>query len=355
MTNEAPTETIPRGPSPEASATPPETGGTPAAPEEQPKSTVETLFPDFIGDDGKLMNQPRPVTEAMPGEVLDPTPVLDKTPPTQPTTTPQYVDLNSLDGKLMKLKVDGVEIDVPAETVVKNYQLEAHLTQKGQRLADQEKILQEVLKEAVNRKPTGTPPAAGEPTAIPEDPNADPELVKIKAELQATRQELAQVSKATQHVRVQEGLKAIDQDIRTNIGADDFMVYAPKITEFAKSQCKDPANPTPEEKALFDTVGFYKTKYLEMKAKDMIAGKTPVPKAPPPAAPAAGAPPAKGPESRPAPNISVETGAGSPQIEQPHNSWNARYKAALQKATQTGDMHDWAEVSRLKHEPAGSR
>lgn len=358
MTTEAPVATIPAGPSPTGPAAPPAAGGTPAAPAPGPKSTVETLFPDFIGPDGHLMEKPNVSLGREPGDVFDPTPATDKGGQQPPAPTPpapgapQYLDLSSLEGKMVKLKVDGVEIDVPASSLAKNYQLEAHLTQKGQRLADQEKILQDVLKEAINRPPTGTPPAAGATPPNSDAPSDIPEVAKVQAELKKTQAELAQVTAATAHIRVEQGLKAIDADIRRTTGADDFMTYAPKIQDLARSLCKDPKNPTPQEVAAFDSVAFYRATYSEMKLKDMIAGK---PATPPPAAPPAGQPPQPGVERRPAPSVSVVDGAGSPAIDRTGSDWNGRYKAALQKATTTGDLNDWAEVNRLKNEPLGSR
>src|SRR5579863_4462734 len=99
--------------------------GEPPAPIE--KTTTEKLFPDFVTDDRGIVNRPvRAKDQAVLPTLAPATPAPEpqgQTPPAQPPTTPVYLDPKELTGKMVKLKVDGIEQDVPADSLVKLTQL----------------------------------------------------------------------------------------------------------------------------------------------------------------------------------------------------------------------------------------
>lgn len=355
-----PAVTTPQGATPAPGGTPtPNQPGNPGNP--PPPTTVETLFPDFIDKDGNIHDRPvRPELalhadpfasgEKPAGETPAP-----ETPPTPAApNAPQVFSLEDLKGKMVRVKVDGIEMDVPADQVVKSYQLESHLQVRMQEVATREKKLIEIQQEMLKGK--ATPPAEPDPNN-PEPPapgvQETDEFKALQKQLDATRAELAQITKDTAKVRYKNGLEKIAEEIKSDYGKDDFLQRVPEIEKSIRTQLKDPANPTPEEVARFDNADYFKRSYEKMLMKELLNGKplgdpVPTPAPTPPAAPPGSPPPNF---KRPAPVI-VESGGGSPSsVQQQVNGWQVRYNQALQKATNSGKSEDWQEVIRLKSEP----
>lgn len=70
----------------------------------------------------------------------------------------EYVDTDAFDGKYVKVKVDGEELDVPFNEALQGYQRQADYTRKTQELASQREQFQfaQTLQQALESDPQGT-------------------------------------------------------------------------------------------------------------------------------------------------------------------------------------------------------
>lgn len=70
----------------------------------------------------------------------------------------EYIDPTAFDGKYVKVKVDGEELDVPFNEAIQGYQRQADYTRKTQELASQREQFQfaQTLQQALESDPQGT-------------------------------------------------------------------------------------------------------------------------------------------------------------------------------------------------------
>jgi hypothetical protein len=75
-----------------------------------------------------------------------------------PTESYEYVDTSAFDGKYVKVKVDGEELDVPFSEAIQGYQRQADYTRKTQELSQQREQLQyaQTLQQALESNPQQT-------------------------------------------------------------------------------------------------------------------------------------------------------------------------------------------------------
>ena len=75
-----------------------------------------------------------------------------------PTESYEYVDPSAFDGKYVKVKVDGEELDVPFNEAIQGYQRQADYTRKTQELSKQREQLQfaQTLQQALESNPQQT-------------------------------------------------------------------------------------------------------------------------------------------------------------------------------------------------------
>lgn len=326
------------------------------------KSTSQVLFPENITEDGGIVNRPiRPYEDAakeIPKGSATPTPQpASSAPSATAPTEPSYLDLSKLpENTMVRMKVDGVEMDVPAKEALKNFQLERHLTLKAQQLAEREKAFEaerlnyrQQMTEPPQKQPSPKKQEVIEPTA-PESA----EVLALRAELAALRQTLApQMFDAS--------LKKLEARVKENLGADDFLTYVPKIKEFVDSELKKPEiSGNPQAVSILDSQDFWYGKYQEIKLKEMISGakqSTPTPSVV--AQPQIIQNPVSYPnntvavidksgEVRPMPV--VEGSGGVPTRIAPDADWQARYREAFARAQKEPTNANWAEVFRLKRE-----
>lgn len=324
------------------------------------KSTSEVLFPEFTTDDGGIINRPvRPFEDKgkpVPSGAATPAQAPAPATPAAPAPTPgSILDLSKLPPNTMvRMKVDGVEMDVPAEVAVKNLQLERHLNLKSQRLeAERAAWEEERRKQQTPALVTNTPPApSAEPGKAPPAGAEAARIASLEAQLAAVQAQIApQV--------FQEGLKRLDTYVRGQLGADDFMTYAPKIREFVDGEMAKPEvrNNAAAVQQL-DSQAFWYGKYQEMKLKDMMAGRAPSPApAPHPVNPVVA--PVVIPPGTTAvldrngnvvPIPVIESSTGVPSRTTPEADWQTRYQTAFAKAKETGKNEDWQDVFRIKRE-----
>lgn len=330
--------------------------GEPSAPRSQ--STTSKLFPEFTTEDGGIINRPvRPYEDkdkALPPVAATPAPTKAPVAPAAPApTVPGYLDLSKLpDGTMVRIKVDGVETDVLAKDALKNVQLERYLTQKSQELA-RERAALEAERAAMRQAPAVPKGPETPPPPVPAKAPEDTRFARLEAELAAMRAIVAPQ-------QFQSGLNFLAEKAKTELGATDFLEYAPKIKAFVDAELAKPevaANPSVLQQ--LDSQAFWYGKYQEMKLRDVLSGAKPAaPVLTPssiiqPVAPVlapAGTTVIMDRNNNPVVVPMVEGSTGVPSRTSPDQDWQARYQAAFEVAQKTGRTEDWQTVFRLKRE-----
>lgn len=324
--------------------------GEPPAPKE--KTTSEKLFPEFMTDDGGVVNRPvKPFTDVskpLPAAATPESTPQNPTPPAPTPTAPVYLRPEELTGKMVKLKVDGIEQDVPAESLIKTNQLERHLNAQLMSLAQERKQLEDDRKRLQAQPPAKTP----DPAKPPEKKNPEAEALEVRlAQMQAQFENLQQ----TMLPAIQEsGIKRVEQMAKERLGTDDFRAYFDRIRDSAYTEMAKPEVATnPQARAYFDSDAFYFQKYQEMKLKDLISKPpVPTPTPPNPNAPALmtqqGAPVVLNNSGQPVSIPTLESSGGVPSKVSPDASWQSTYNALFQRAQTTGNQEDWMAFYRHK-------
>jgi hypothetical protein len=325
-------------------------------------STAAKLFPDFVSEDGYIVNRPvkdfedkgrgtEPVA-ATPSPVVAPSAPLTPAP-----TAPGELDLSKLpEGTMVRIKVDGVESTVSAKEALKNIQLERHLTQKSQELARDRAALE--AERASLRQPAPAVPKAPEPPPVQGKPPAeDPRIAALQAQI-------ADLNAAIAPQRFQSGLNRLADRAKQELGATDFLEYSPKIQAFVDSELAKPeVAANPQALRQLDSQEFWYSMYKDMKLKDALSGQKPVapvltpsnvvPTMPSTPAPA-GTQLVLDKNNQPVIVPMVEGSNGVPSRTSPDADWQSRYQAAFVVAQKTGRTEDWQTVFRLKRENPGS-
>ena len=310
-------------------------GIAPTAPSEpntpRELTTSERLFPDFTTDDGAITNRPvRPREENQPIAPVAATPqapAQGQTPPTQAPTVPTYLKPEELAGKMVKLKVDGIEQDVQASELIKLTQLERHSNAQLMKIAQERAQLEREHQEFLTRPQTPDP----RPTKQEPPTKKTPELEAMEAKLAAMEQAFAQ-QQAMMLPQIQEaGLKRVEQLAKEKTGFDDYRAYHDKVkeaavAEAAKAQAAGDVNAV----RFFDSDNFYYQKYQELKLRD-LASKTSVPPPTPtnPTSPVLqtqeGAPVVLNNSGKPVSIPTFEGSSGVPSTPSENSNWQSTY------------------------------
>lgn len=319
----------------------------------KPKSSAEKLFPEFVTDDGTIVNRPvRPFEDkakALPAAAT-PTPAIPtQTPPTTAPTVPSYLKTDEMTGKMVRVKVDGIESDVPAESLVKNYQLERHLNAQLINLAEERRKL-ESDRMTLIQKPNIPIPEIKPGKEVPKTPEVSALEVRL-AQMQAQMEGL----QASLVPQIQEaGIKRVERMAKERLGTDDFRSYFERIKAEANTEASKPelAN-NPQARQWFDSPDFYFQKYQEMKLKDLISK----PSATIPANPntpalvsQTGAPVILTNQGQPVSMPTFESSGGVPSKADSNGNWAAKAQAAFDMARQTGKTEDWVAYYKVKSE-----
>ena len=311
-------------------------GIAPTAPSEpntpRELTTSERLFPDFTTEDGAITNRPvRPREENQPIAPVAATPqapAQGQTPPTQAPTVPTYLKPEELAGKMVKLKVDGIEQDVQASELIKLTQLERHSNAQLMKIAQERAQFERERQELLAARPP-----APEPKPTKPEPT-----VKKSEEVQALEARLAQMEQSMIQERalllpqIQEaGIKRVEQMAKDKTGFDDYRAYHDKVkeaaaTEAAKAQAAGDMNAV----RFFDSDNFYYQKYQELKLRD-LASKVSVPPPTPtnPTSPVLqtqeGAPVVLNNSGKPVSIPTFEGSSGVPSTPSDNQNWQSTY------------------------------
>lgn len=234
------------------------------------------------------------------------TPVIDET-----------LDPDEIGNKKVKVKVDGVETEVTFKELLKGFQLERHLTQKGQLLGEKERTLREWEQSLTSKVTT---PATASPSDDPLQEVVEPYVKPLKQEIEDLKKVVKELRGTTQPLEYQQNLKRVDNHLRKS-GYDDFMSYVPEIEQAIL------AMPI-EEQVEYDNPAAFMNLYKDFKIRDL---KTP-------------SKPKGNPDERPQPKvskISVESGSGSDAVV---DDVAVKDKTLFDKAVASGKTEDWMAV-----------
>ena len=308
------------------------TGIEPTAPREpnapRELTTSEKLFPDFTTEDGAITNRPvrlRENSQPIANVAATPeVPAQGQTPQTQAPTAPTYIKPEDLAGKMVKIKVDGVEQDVPASELVKLTQLERHSNAQLMKLAQERAQLERERQELLARPPAPEP----KPTQKPPEPvKKSPEVEAIEARLAQMEQSMVQ-ERTLLLPQIQEaGIKRVEQIAKDRTGFDDYRAYHDKVKEIANSEARKAELAGDPNFRRFDTDGFYYQTYQELKLRD-LATKTAMPPVPVPQV-QQGAPVLVTNDGRPVSMPAFESSSGVPSTPGNNMNWQSTYKSLV--------------------------
>ena len=303
----------------------PNEGNEAAQEERQPilTGTSAQLFPDLNdaymeGAYGKSVNPPTPeeVTGAVGAKEDEAAkPDTEKTPEVE-----DFLDTEQIGNKKVRVKVDGVEMDVTFKDLMRGYQTEQHLTKKGQKLGEKERSLKEIEQSLVTRVSTPqTIIPSGEPDPIAEVVN--PYVTPLKQEIADLKKTVTELKGATQPLEYQQNLKRVDNYLKGK-GYEDFMQYVPEIEQIILGL-------PVEEQVEYDNPLSFMNLYKDFKIRDLK-------KQPKDAKPL--------PDERPKPKVSeikVESSTGSIVTT---DEKAVKDKSLFDKAVESGKTEDWIRV-----------
>jgi hypothetical protein len=269
-------------------------------------STTARLFPDYMEED-----TPLPIKE----EQAPPVQKEETSVEEPPVTEPKYLTPEEFGDQMVKVKIDGVEREVPFRDVVRGYQTDQHLSQKGNKIAQERQTLEEIRRSIAQPQTTSSPTTEVDPlTEI-----LQPYIKPFQDKIQSLESMIAEVSVITGPAKYQANLQKVDARMKGE-GFDDFMTYVPKIEDFIRSLPED-------EQLAYDNPLAFIDLYKTQKLKDQLSKKEPVKHA----------------DQRPTPPVTkIEPSSGTPTGT---DNWQGEYNTAFNKAKKTGD---WTEVLRLK-------
>jgi hypothetical protein len=290
--------------------------GTTEAPQE---GTTERLF----GSQPTAKSTP-PAPE--PQQVQPPAPPVEAPKKEEPKpipapVVPEYLDMQELGDRKVRVKVEGQEFELPLREVVKGYQTDQYLTRKGQRIAEE--------KQKMHQPPVPNVQYAPVQPAQADDPLAEvvrPYLVPLQQELAQTREALSSLSNIAAPLKYQQNLKTLDTRLKTQ-GFKDFNEYVPKIEAELSGMAE-------EDQRQYDSPQGFETLYLRLKMQERAAAPT-------------------NPDARLRPNVPgtrVESGSA------PSNIDDSRQQDAqlFEQARKSGSVRDWAKVFEFRDKPPGS-
>lgn len=155
-----------------------------------------------------------------------------------------------------RTKVDGVEGEASILDVKKNYQLEQHLTKRGQKIGEQRRELEQLRNELMRQ--SQQKPANAEDLSL----NADPNYAALKQELD----QLKSILPAIQPVIYQNARQQLANELKDQ-GFPDFMEYIDKIDARVAAEADD------NKWNYYNTKEGAKQLYFQMKLEEQMNGQ----------------------------------------------------------------------------------
>lgn len=259
-----------------------------AAPAEQPQGSYSEgagrivipesnsssrLFPEQISAPEPQQPDANPAPQPQEPEPVQPEqqPEQPKEPEAKPESAPEPVAQEQgdvyLEDLLQKMnidpakvktrtKVDGIEGEASILEVKKNYQLEQHLTKRGQKIGEQRRELEQMRNE-IMRQAQPKPVNAEDPSL-----NADPNYAALKQELD----QIKSILPAIQPVIYQNARQQLANELKEQ-GFPDFMEYIDKIDARVAAEADD------NKWNYYNTKEGAKQLYFQMKLEEQMNGQ----------------------------------------------------------------------------------
>ena len=282
-----------------------------ATTEEQEPTIGKELFPEQFADDtAEVEEETEPIeTEPATEEPVEET----------KTEEVEYLNIEELGDKMFKLKINGEESTITVKDALRRVQTDKHLTQEGQRLAEERRQLDE-LKNSIADKSVETKPKEDLDYSYEDETTPNPDIADLKKEVATLTAALGSVKQNLAPTVYEQNVKAIDNYLKEQ-GYDDFMVYRSRVEEHFMTL-------SVEDQAKVNEVDLI-SKYKDLKIQDMT--KNAEQKSTEPA------------ENRKSPAIvNVIGGSSTPSGA---DEDDLKYSKALSHAQETGD---WKKVYELK-------
>lgn len=217
----------------------------------QEKGTTAILFPELVqatNPDGKVDIEPKKEVDAG---------VKTEIPP-----LPKYLDIQEFGDAIIKAKVDGVELDVPVKDVLRGYQTDRYLTQKGQRLAAEEKRIKE---QAMAKPATETPKEEDglyNELVKPHTEKLSQQILSLSDEIKQMRENEKIIAAELAPVRYEKVMTSIDSELKKE-GLTDFKQKLPEIEKIMLAM-------PPERMAEYDNPGGFEYLYRKIKLNELV-------------------------------------------------------------------------------------
>lgn len=265
--------------------------------------TTAKIFPDFVETP-----EEEPVDEPVAN-----TPPSEKEPETKPEESTPTDDL-------WTVKVEGEEQKKTREEVLKGYQTDQYLTKKGQQIAEEKRVLEELKKEILEKNAVTQQPSEPEEEDEFYTEYIAPHVTGLKSEIESLKATVSELTEVTRPTVYQTVVSQLDSELKGD-GLTDFKEKLPLVEAALQ------ALPENQFVAMNNKEGL-KSIYKDLKLKELLGqGKT-VEKV----------------DERPAPNVeSIVEGGNS--TSSGTDDGLAKYQAAFKLAQETGD---WTEVLEMK-------
>lgn len=285
-----------------------------ATQEEVKKGKTDILFPEYAVKDDTHVDNPATVT-GKKEEMVTPEPEVK--------TEPEYLSVEDFGDRMVKIKVDGVEQTIPFKDAIRRIQTDKHLTEKGQKLSEERRALEDLKKSILSEN---------KPVVMSNEPEPDdeiykeyvkPHMNKYENEIKSLKQTVKDMESTLQPIQYQNNLKQIASLLKDE-GHDDFLDYVPKIESHIFSL-------PVEKQAEFDNTYGFTTIYKNLKIKELRE-----------AASKASNTPIKADDRIKPKLVSIEGGSNVPSGA---DDYSSKYQTALKRAQESGDF---TELLRVK-------
>jgi hypothetical protein len=246
----------------------------PSAETEVAEGTTDRLFGEEPIPEG--VPEPKAVVEGQ--KATAPEPVAGPT-----ETAPQYLDLKDLSGQKVKTKVDGVDGEVTIEELLKSYQTNETISQRGQELGTQRQALAGERKELDELKAKvegmvnqGQVAQTVQASQLPADFDMLDEATKniLLAQQETHSNQMAEVTRTMQSLtaslqplQVEQEFKAIDGILKTEKNPNGESIYTDFMGRIGEVESAIMALPV-ERQAEYSTRLGYMNIYKDIKARE---------------------------------------------------------------------------------------
>lgn len=224
------------------------------------KGTTARLFPEFEESaTPPAGNATEPKKEIIAGEVQS-----EGTPGLPPDS--KYLDIQKFGDAIIKTKVDGVELDVPVKDVVKAYQTDRYLTQKGQKIAEEaRRIATKEKEQTTNLLPEEKiieEDALYTEIVKPHTEQLSKQILSLSDEIKQMRENEKILAMELAPIRYEKAMSAIDSQLKKE-GLTDFRQKLPEIERIMLSM-------PPEKMVEFDNPAGFENLYKRLKLSEMV-------------------------------------------------------------------------------------